>query len=59
MGLTVRPWSTEHLAATDHDHLLRPDGRVHVVLDLACSGVGTAACGPGGLPRYRLPAQEV
>lgn len=59
IGLTVRPWSTETLAATTHDHLLRSDGRSHVVLDLARSGVGTAACGPGPLPPYRLTARRV
>lgn len=59
VALTVRPWSTETVAATTHDHLLRGDGRTHVVLDLAQHGVGTAACGPGVLPHYRLGAREV
>ena len=52
IALTVRPWSTGQLAAVDHDHQLRGDGRTHVVLDLAQAGVGTAACGPGPLPEY-------
>jgi beta-galactosidase len=59
VALTVRPWSTETLAATTHDHLLEPDGRTHIVLDLAQSGAGTGACGPGVLPKYQLPAQHV
>ena len=59
VALTVRPWSTEVLAATDHDHLLRTDGRTHVVLDLAQAGIGTASCGPGPLPAYRLTARRV
>ncbi len=59
VALTVRPWSTETVAATTHDHLLRGDGRTHVVLDLAQHGVGTGACGPGVLPQYRLGAREV
>ena len=59
LALTVRPWSTETLAATTHDHLLRGDGRTHVVLDLAQHGVGTGACGPGVLPQYRLSAREL
>jgi beta-galactosidase len=59
IALTVRPWSTETLAATTHDHLLRGDGRTHVVLDLAQSGVGTAACGPGPLQPYRLTARRI
>ena len=59
LALTVRPWSTETLASTTHDHLLRGDGRTHVVLDLAQHGVGTGACGPGVLPPYRLSAREL
>lgn len=59
VALTIRPWSTERLAATDHDHLLSSDGRTHVVIDLAQSGVGTASCGPGPLPAFRLPARPV
>jgi beta-galactosidase len=59
LALTVRPWSTETLAATTHDHMLRGDGRTHVVLDLAQHGAGTGACGPGVLPQYRLSAREL
>ncbi len=59
VALTVRPWSTETLATTTHDHLLLGDRRTHVVLDLVQHGVGTAACGPGVLPHYRLTAREV
>lgn len=59
VALTVRPWSTETLAATTHDHLLVPDARTHIVLDLAQHGAGTAACGPGVLPQYRLHAQPL
>ncbi len=51
---TVRPWSTETLAAATHLEQLVSDGRTHVVLDFAQHGVGTAACGPGVLPAYRL-----
>jgi len=59
VALTVRPWSTETLAATTHDHLLVPDARTHIVLDLAQHGAGTAACGPGVLPQYQLHAQPL
>ncbi len=59
VALTVRPWSTETVAATTHDHLLRGDGRTHVVLDAAQHGVGTGACGPGVMQQYRLTAREV
>ena len=40
------------------DHLLGPSSTAHIVFDFACSGVGTAACGPGVLPKYQLPAQN-
>lgn len=59
VGLTVRPWSTDVVAKTTHDHLLPVSTSCHVVIDFACSGVGTAACGPGVLPKYQLPAQRV
>ena len=59
MGVTIRPWSPKDVAATSHDHLLQSDQNLHVALDIACSGVGTAACGPGVLKEYRLPAQVV
>jgi beta-galactosidase len=59
VGLTIRPWSTQLVAKTTHDHLLPESKTSNVVIDFASSGVGTAACGPGVLPQYRLPAQPV
>jgi beta-galactosidase len=53
---TVRPWSTEEVAAATHLAELPRGGRTHVVLDHAQYGAGTAACGPGVLPAYRLEA---
>ena len=58
-GLTVRPWSPKLVSQTSHDHLLPASKEAHIVIDFACSGVGTAACGPGVLAKYRLPAQPV
>jgi beta-galactosidase len=58
-AITVRPWSEAALWAAAHDDELIPDGRTHVVLDLVRAGVGTARCGPGVLPAYRLVAQPV
>jgi len=31
---------------------------VHLTLDVAQHGLGTASCGPGVLPRYRLVPQK-
>lgn len=59
VGLTIRPWSPILVSKTTHDHLLPKTDSAHVVFDFACSGVGTAACGPGVLPEYQLPAQHV
>ena len=56
-ALTVSPHSRKSLAAAGHNWELTADGRTHVSIDLAQSGVGTATCGPGVLPRYRLRAQ--
>jgi beta-galactosidase len=55
--LTARPWSTEELAAAAHTYELRGGRRLWVHLDHALHGVGTAACGPGVLPRYELTAR--
>ena len=52
--LTVRPWTSEHLDQARHPTDLRPDGRVWVNLDHAQQGIGSASCGPGVLPAYRL-----
>jgi beta-galactosidase len=56
--LTVRRWTSADLAAARHPYELRPSGRVHINLDLAQNGLGSAACGPGVLPQYRLAADR-
>ena len=56
--LTVRPWTTEDLAAARHPYDLRPRDRVFLHLDLAQNGLGSASCGPGVLPAHRLPADR-
>jgi beta-galactosidase len=57
--LTVRPWTSEHLDQARHPTDLRPDDRVWVNLDHAQQGIGSASCGPGVLPAYRLdPARR-
>ena len=44
--LTARPWSTAALAGARHTCDLRPDGRIHLHLDAAHHGIGSASCGP-------------
>ena len=46
IDLTVKPWSTQALDAAGHRNELHPDGRIHVNLDHAHQGIGSAACGP-------------
>jgi beta-galactosidase len=46
IDLNVKPWSTRALEAATHRNDLRPDGRIHLNLDHAHQGVGSAACGP-------------
>jgi beta-galactosidase len=53
--LTVRPWTSETLAAARHPTDLVPDDDwLWVNADLAHQGLGSASCGPGVLPQYRL-----
>ncbi|SDS51543.1 glycoside hydrolase family 2 TIM barrel-domain containing protein [Actinoplanes derwentensis] len=52
--ITVRPWSRELITATGHDHELPEATETWISLDAAVAGVGTASCGQGVLPQYRL-----
>ncbi|HEX4789517.1 MAG TPA: hypothetical protein VH372_13695 [Actinospica sp.] len=45
LDLTAKPWSTAALDAAEHTHELRADGRIHLNLDHAHQGIGSAACG--------------
>jgi beta-galactosidase len=52
--LTVRPWTSEQLDQAEHPTDLAAGDRLWVNLDLAQQGIGSASCGPGVLPAYRL-----
>ena len=52
--LTARRWTAAQLEAARHTVDLRPGELVELTLDVAQSGLGTASCGPGVLPRYEL-----
>ncbi|MGO4382801.1 glycoside hydrolase family 2 TIM barrel-domain containing protein [Specibacter sp. RAF43] len=58
-SFTARPWSQEVLAAATHTPDLVADGFTHLTLDARQHGIGTASCGPGVLPPYRLAPQPV
>jgi beta-galactosidase len=53
---TARPWSTQALDAAEHTYELEPSDTLWLHLDHGLHGVGSAACGPGVLPPYRLTA---
>ncbi|MGP3931722.1 glycoside hydrolase family 2 TIM barrel-domain containing protein [Nonomuraea sp. KM88] len=57
-GMTARPWSNDALTRARHRPDLVADDRVHLHLDLAHQGIGTATCGPGVLPAYELRARR-
>ncbi|MFG1968647.1 glycoside hydrolase family 2 TIM barrel-domain containing protein [Nonomuraea fuscirosea] len=57
-GLTARRWSAAELAAARHLPDLVAGDRLHLHLDLAHQGIGTATCGPRPLPAYDLLARR-
>jgi beta-galactosidase len=53
-GLTVRDWTSADLENAKHTADLVPGDTTYVTLDLAQTGVGTAACGPALPDRDKL-----
>ncbi len=59
-AFTANPWTDAELAAAPHPtDLPTPADGCWLTIDLARHGVGTAACGPGVLPSYRLEPTSV
>jgi beta-galactosidase len=54
LEFSARHFSEEDLECAQHLSELSPDPRLHVYLDARQRGVGTGACGPDTLARYRL-----
>ena len=54
---SATPYSDRNLDAATHLNELVADGSITVHVDAAQTGVGTATCGPGVLPSYRLPLE--
>jgi beta-galactosidase len=54
IGFTARRWSTAALDAARHTTDLVASDRIHLHLDHAQHGLGSASCGPGPLPQYVL-----
>lgn len=57
VDLTVRRWTTEDLDAARHTSDLVAGDRLWLNIDVAHNGLGSASCGPGVLPKYRLEPQ--
>jgi beta-galactosidase len=55
---TARRWTAAELEAARHTTDLVAGDLVHVTLDVAQHGLGSASCGPGVLPRYQLVPQK-
>jgi beta-galactosidase len=55
LEFSARHYSEEMLERAQHLSELSPDPRLHLYLDAEQRGVGTGACGPDTLPRYRVP----
>lgn len=53
-GFNVGRLSLETLTAARHTSDLHPDAATHLIIDAAHRGVGTGACGPDVLPRFRI-----
>ncbi|HEX3650927.1 MAG TPA: beta-galactosidase domain 4-containing protein, partial [Pseudonocardiaceae bacterium] len=54
VNLTARRWTSEDLTAAKHTHELVAGDRIWLNVDAAQQGLGSASCGPGVLPEYRL-----
>jgi beta-galactosidase len=54
IDVTVRPWTSEQLDKARHPIDLVQGDRLWINLDRAQQGIGSASCGPGVLPAYRL-----
>jgi beta-galactosidase len=57
-SFAVRPWTQAALAEASHPFDLAADGALHLTLDAHQHGIGTASCGPGVMPAYRLEPQS-
>lgn len=55
---SASPYSDEVLEKATHINELERDGKITIHLDAEQAGVGTATCGPGVLPKYRVPIQN-
>lgn len=55
---SASPYTDAVINAAEHINELERTGSVTIHLDTEQAGVGTATCGPGVLPQYRVPVKE-
>ena len=56
--LTARRWTTEDLERARHRSDLTPSDHIHLNLDLAQNGLGSASCGPAATAQHTLEVAE-
>jgi hypothetical protein len=54
---SLHPYSLANLTAATHQAELTRDDRLHLYIDHAVRGLGTASCGPGPLEKYVVPIE--
>lgn len=54
INLAARRWTSEDLDRAKHTVDLQASDYIYLNIDTALHGLGTASCGPGVLPAYRL-----
>lgn len=59
LAVTASPWTTQEIARAERTIDLPASSGAVVVVDLAQHGIGTASCGPGVQPQYRLTPRSL
>jgi hypothetical protein len=59
LEVSAHHFTPEDLAAARHTHELVRRSEIILHLDYGQSGLGSASCGPGRLPKYRIQPQEM
>ncbi len=58
-GFSISPWTPQEVAASQHVEELPVSDRSWLTLDARHSGLGTASCGPGVGPEFRVHPESV
>ncbi|MGL5683941.1 MAG: glycoside hydrolase family 2 TIM barrel-domain containing protein [Marinifilaceae bacterium] len=55
---SVVPFTDQNIETSRHINQLQRNGNVTIHMDAVQAGIGTATCGPGVLPAYRVQAEK-